>query len=39
MPKKVFTIVKLCIAVGKAVWQLVKQIKETFKKNKNGRAN
>ncbi len=35
MPKKVFVIVKLCIAVGKAVWQLVKQIKETLKKNKN----
>ena len=39
MPKKDFTIVKLCIAVGKEVRQLVKQIKETFKKNKTGRNN
>ena len=36
MPKKVFTIVKLVVAISKAVWKIVKQIKEILNKKKNG---
>lgn len=36
MPKKVFTVVKLVIAISKAVWQIVKQIKEILNRKKNG---
>ena len=34
MPKFV-SIVKIVVAIGKATWHLVKQIKEVIKKNKN----
>ena len=38
MPKFV-SIVKIVVAIGKATWHLVKQIKEVIKKNKKKKNN